>query len=41
MAYFDLKVDHIIQVDGSPKGLRAFFLRKGRPVIYVTDNGTY
>ena len=35
-AYFNPKADHVIQVDGSRKGLGAILLHKGRPVIYVS-----
>ena len=36
MAYFNLKVDHVIQVERSLKGLDALLLQKGRPVICVS-----
>ena len=34
LVIFDLKAEHIIQVDGMMKGFSAI-LQKGRPVIYV------
>ena len=36
LAYFSPKADHIIQVDGSMKGLCVFPMQKGRSVIYVS-----
>ena len=36
VAYFDPKADHIIQVDGSMKGLGVVLLQKNRHVIYVS-----
>ena len=36
LAYFDPKIDHNIQVDGSMKSLDAVLLQKGRPVICMS-----
>ena len=36
LAYFDLKADHIIKVNGSTKGMGAVLLQKGRPVIHMS-----
>ena len=40
LPYFDSKADHIIQEDGSIKGLGAVLLQKNRPVIYVSRTHT-
>ena len=36
LAYFNPKVDHVIQVDGSIKGLGVVLLLEGRAVIYMS-----
>ena len=40
LAYFDPKADHVIQVDGSMKGLSTVLLQRGRPVIFVSRTQT-
>ena len=40
LAYFDPKADHIIQGDGSMKGISALLLQKCRPIVYASKNLT-
>ena len=40
LAYFNPKVEHVIQTNASMKGLGAVLLQEGRPVIYVSTTLT-